>query len=73
MQNRIKECRVARWSDNEEVKIMITVYLNDYGADYIELQTLVIKDDWAHGVDTDGRDIHIPLTSILYIVEDSDD
>ena len=36
MQNRIKECRVARWSDNEEVKIMITVYLNDHGADYIE-------------------------------------
>lgn len=52
---------------------MITVYLNDHGADYIELQTLVIKDDWAHGVDTDGRDIHIPSTSILYIVEDSDD
>ena len=52
---------------------MITVYLNDHGADYIELQTLVIKDYWAHGVDTDGRDIHIPSTSILYIVEDSDD
>lgn len=52
---------------------MITVYLKNHGADYIELQTLAIKDDWAHGVDTDGRDIHIPLTSILYIEEDSDD
>lgn len=53
---------------------MITVYLNDHGgANYIEPQTLVIKDDWAHGVDTDGRDIHIPSTSILYIEEDSDD
>lgn len=52
---------------------MITVYLNDHGAGYIELQTLVIKDDWAHGVDIYGRDIHISSTSILYIVEDSDD
>lgn len=52
---------------------MITVYLKNHGADYIELQTLAIKYGWAHGVDTDGRDIHIPLTSILYIEEDSDD
>lgn len=52
---------------------MITVYLNNQGIDYIELQTLAIKDGWAYGVDTDGRDIHIPSASILYIVEDSDD
>lgn len=52
---------------------MTTVYLNNQGVDYIELQTLAIKDSWAHGVDTDGRDTHIPSTSILYIVEDSDD
>lgn len=62
-----------RWSDNEEVEIMITVYLNNHRADYIELQTLAIKDNWAHGVDTDGKDIYIPLTSILYTEEDSDD
>lgn len=53
--------------------MMITVYLNNHRADYIELQTLVIKDNWAYGVDTDGKDIYIPLTSILYTEEYSDD
>lgn len=52
---------------------MTTVYLNDHEASYIEFQTLAIKDGWAHGVDIYRRDIRIPLTSILYIVEDSDD
>lgn len=52
---------------------MITVYFNNHRADYIELQTLVIKDNWAHGVDIYGRNTHIPLTSILYTLEDSDD
>ncbi|MEN2244325.1 hypothetical protein [Limosilactobacillus fermentum] len=52
---------------------MITVYLNNHGVDYIELQTLAIKDGWAHGVDAYGRDTYIPSASILYIVEDSDD
>lgn len=52
---------------------MITVYLNNQGIDYIELQTLAVKDGWAHGVDEYGRDTYIPLTSILYTVEDSDD
>lgn len=52
---------------------MITVYLNDHEASYIKLQTLISKDNWVHGVDTDGNDIHIPSTSILYIEEDNDD
>lgn len=52
---------------------MITVYLNNHGTGDIELQTLVIKDNWVHGVDIYGRNTHIPLTSILYTVEDSDD
>lgn len=52
---------------------MITVYLNNHGVSDIELQTLVIKDGWAYGVDTDGKDIYIPLTSILYTEEYSDD
>ena len=54
-------------------RIMITAYLNDHEASCIELQTLISKDNWAHGVDTDGNDIHIPSTSILYIEEDNDD
>lgn len=52
---------------------MITVYLNNHRADYIELQTLVIKDNWVYGVDMYGRNTYFPLTSILYTVEDSDD
>lgn len=52
---------------------MITVYLNNHGTGDIELQTLVIKDGWAYGVDIYGRDTYIPLTSILYVEEDSDD
>lgn len=52
---------------------MITVYLNNHGISDIELQTLATKDGWVHGVDIYGRDIYIPLTSILYIEEDSDD
>lgn len=52
---------------------MIIVYLNDHGTNDIELQNLVIKDGWAHGVDIYGRDTYILSTSILYIEEDSDD
>lgn len=52
---------------------MITVYLNDREASYVELQNLEVEDGWAHGLNLDGRYIHIPASSILYIEDDNDD
>lgn len=52
---------------------MITVYLNDREASYIELQNLEVEKQWAHGLDLDGQSIHIPSGSILYIEEKNDD
>ncbi|MDO5304027.1 MAG: helix-turn-helix transcriptional regulator [bacterium] len=50
------------------------VYLNDHEKSYVELSYLGISDEnFIHGVTANGHIIHIPVSSVLYVVEDPDD
>ena len=51
---------------------MITAYLNDHEASYIDLKSVEVKNGWPHGLDMDSRMVHIPSSLILYIVDNPD-
>lgn len=51
---------------------MTTVYLNDQEASYIDLKTVqdTNAEGWFNAVDIHGQYVHIPISSILYVVEE---
>ncbi|MCC4501912.1 helix-turn-helix domain-containing protein [Limosilactobacillus reuteri] len=49
------------------------VYLNDREESYVDLSYMGVSDkNFIHGTDNYGRIVHIPVSSVLYVVENND-